>query len=132
MNEPVVETEAPNPAPILAVAWMRQAQLNQAADRRTKAFYNIRRWIAWLGVLATLFAILSQQVFSDLATPKPLFPNPYYASVGIAVKGLFIAIPVLASIFAAFAAKFYSNGSWLIYRAGSEELKKEIYFFRTV
>jgi hypothetical protein len=45
---------------------------------------------------------------------------------------LFIAIPVLASIFAAFASKFYSNGSWLIYRAGAEEIKKEIYLYRTV
>ncbi len=48
------------------------------------------------------------------------------------VKVLFIAIPVVASIFAAFATKFYSNGSWLIYRAGAEEIKKEIYIYRTI
>jgi hypothetical protein len=38
----------------------------------------------------------------------------------------------MASVFAAFATKFYSNGSWLIYRAGAEEIKKEIYLFRTI
>src|SRR5215470_3869175 len=61
MNQPVVETAAPKAAPILEVAWMRHAQLDQAAGNRTKAFYAIRRWIAWLGVLATLFAILTQE-----------------------------------------------------------------------
>ena len=121
-----METETPRPAPILEVAWQRQANLNLAADRRTKAFYTIRRWIAWLGVLATLFAILTQQ---------PFFSNTTTLAGFIAersVKFLFVATPVLASIFGAFAAKFYSNGSWLIYRAGSEEIKKEIYFYRTV
>jgi hypothetical protein len=126
MQEPVKQIEAPKPAPILEVAWMRHAQLDLAAGRRTKAFYTIRRWIAWLGVLATLFAILTQQ--STLT--KGTWPGA--AIAGVLIKGLFVATPILASIFAAFSSKYYSNGSWLIYRAGSEEIKKEIYFYRTV
>jgi esterase/lipase len=126
-----METETPKPTPILELAWLRHADLDLAADKRTKGFYTIRRMIAWLGILATLFAILTQQFFSlELDTPNP--PFAYYATIGIAVKVLFIAIPVVASIFAAFATKFYSNGSWLIYRAGSEEIKKEIYIYRTI
>jgi SMODS and SLOG-associating 2TM effector domain 1 len=126
MKELVTETETPNAAPILAVAWLRQANLDAAADRRTQAFYRIRKWIAWLGVLATLFAILTQlPVFSNTALPAVIL-------AGYLIKGLFVATPIIASIFAAFASKFYSNGSWLIYRAGSEEIKKEIYFYRTV
>jgi len=106
--------------PILEIAWQHYAELDLAADRRTKGFYNLRKWIAWLGILATLFAILTQvQPFGDpLAT--------------LAIRILFVAIPVLASIFAAFATKFYSNGSWWIYRAGAEEIKKEIYTYRTI
>jgi hypothetical protein len=33
---------------------------------------------------------------------------------------------------AAFSNKFYANGHWLIYRAGAEEILKEIYFYRTI
>ena len=122
MKEPVTEIETPKPAPILEIAWLRHADLDLAASRRTKAFYDIRKLIAWLGVLATLFAILTQQ---------PIFANTTSLQ-GVVVKVLFIATPVLASIFAAFASKFYSNGAWLIYRAGAEEIKKEIYIYRTI
>src|SRR4030095_14531623 len=83
-----------------------------------------------LGILATLFAIITQLYFPQPGPKPPPFLG--YATLGIIVKVFFIAMPVLASIFAAFATKFYSNGAWLVYRAGSEEIKKEIYFYRTV
>jgi hypothetical protein len=121
-EQAVTETETPKTAPILEIAWLRHADLDLAASRRTKAFLNIRKLIAWLGVLATLFAILTQQ---------PIFKDTESLQGGM-VNILFIATPVLASIFAAFASKFYSNGAWLIYRAGAEEIKKEIYFYRTI
>lgn len=117
-----METETPKPTPILEIAWLRHADLDLAADKRTRGFYNIRRWIAWLGVLATLFAIFTErQMFAGISPVLQLGTNV-----------LFVAIPVIASIFAAFATKFYSNGDWLIYRAGAEEIKKEIYTYRTI
>ncbi len=116
-----METETPKPTPILNIAWTRHAHLDSAATKRTRGFYNIRKWITWLGVLATLLAILTQLFFSDATT-----------LIGLVVKVFLVATPVLASIFAAFASKFYSNGAWLIYRAGAEEIRKEIYFFRTI
>jgi hypothetical protein len=132
------EPDTTKRAPILELAWQNHAELNLAADKRTKGFYNIRKTIAWLGILATLFAVLTQQFFSDFDITNPPDPNAANAPfigffvLGVLVKLLFIGIPVLASIFAAFATKFYSNGSWLIYRAGSEEIKKEIYLYRTI
>ena len=125
-----METETPKRDPILELAWQNYADLDLAADKRTKGFYNIRTSIAWLGILATLFAIITQQFFPNLEIENP--PFRYYASLGLGVKVLFIAIPIIASTFAAFATKFYSNGSWLIYRAGAEEVKKEIYIYRTI
>lgn len=116
-----METEAPK-APILEIAWTRYANLDLAADKRTKGFYDIRKWIIYLGVLATFFAILTQLLYPDGGGGIP----------GIILKVFFIATPVLASVLAAFATKFYSNGAWLIYRAGSEEIKKEIYLYRTI
>lgn len=128
-----METESTKTNPILEIAWQRHADLDLAADKRTKAFYDLRKVIAWLGILATLFAILTQYFFVDLSNPPDyLAAFPYYVTLGVSVKVLFIAIPVLASIFAAFSTKFYSNGHWLIYRAGAEEIKKEIYLYRTI
>jgi hypothetical protein len=120
-----METEAPKAAPILEIAWTRYANLDLAADKRTKGFYDIRKWIIYLGVIATFFAILTQLVFSKEQTG-------FMAILSVVVKVFFIATPVLASVLAAFASKFYSNGAWLIYRAGSEEIKKEIYLYRTI
>jgi len=117
-----METETPKPTPILEIAWLRHADLDLAADKRTRGFYNIRRWIAWLGVLATLFAIF---------TEREMF-SPISPTLQVGVNLLFVAIPVVASIFAAFATKFFSNGDWLVYRAGAEEIKKEIYTYRTI
>jgi len=115
-----METETPK-SPILEIAWTRHANLDSAASRRTRSFYNIRKWIIWLAVVATFFAIITQLYFSDTTN-----------ITGIVVKVLLVSTPVLASVLAAFATKFYSNGHWLVYRAGAEEIQKEIYFFRTI
>ena len=114
-------TESPKPAPILEIAWTRYANLDLAADRRTAAYYRIRRWIIILGVVATVFAVLTQLLTTD---PPDL--------ISLILKGFLIATPAIASGLAWFSTRYYSNGAWLIYRAGGEEIKKEIYFYRTV
>lgn len=117
----MMETETPKTAPILNIAWARVANLDAISNKRSAGHYRARRWIAILSVLATLFAILTEKYFSD---------NP--SMLGLFVKVLFVATPVLASIVAAIATKKYSNGDWLITRAGAEEIQKEIYFYRTI
>lgn len=130
----MMEPETPKRDPILELAWRQYANLDLAALKQGKGFYDIRKWIAWLGIVATLFAILTQQFFQqfnpfDLPAERRFLG---YYTLGLGIKVLFIAIPIVASAFAAFATKFYSNGSWLIYRAGAEEIKKEIYIYRTI
>jgi hypothetical protein len=116
-----METETSKSAPILNIAWARVANLDAKSKRRSAAHYRTRRWIAILGVLATLFAILIETVFSG--PPSVL---------GWIVKFFFIATPAVASGLAAFATKKFSNGDWLITRAAAEEIQKEIYFYRTI
>ena len=118
-----METETTNRPGILELAWQLHAEMDLAADQLTYGFYRIRRWIAGLGILATLFAIITQQL-----APDPV-PTSLEAWV---IRLFFIAIPIVASIVAAYATKSYSNGAWLIYRAGAEEIKKEIYTYRTI
>ena len=55
-----MDTQTAEVTPILKVAWTRVAQLDAIASRRSKGHLTIRRWITVLGVLATLFAILTQ------------------------------------------------------------------------
>ncbi|MDQ2690619.1 MAG: SLATT domain-containing protein [Chloroflexota bacterium] len=121
------ETETPKTAPILDVAWKRAAILDDMSKRRSASHHRIRRWIALLGVLATLMAILIGYRNAFAA-----FFAPYDNLAAVVVQGLFIATPAIASGLAAFASRKYSNGDWLITRAGAEEIQKEIYFFRTI
>jgi uncharacterized membrane protein YbhN (UPF0104 family) len=120
-----MDTETAEVTPILKVAWTRVAQLDAIASRRSKGHLSIRRWIAILGVLATLFAILTQLL--DTTGWRQRYPV-----FSLAAQIVFIAIPFLASTLAALASKKYSNGDWLVTRAGAEEIQKEIYFYRTV
>jgi hypothetical protein len=120
-----MDTETAEVTPILKVAWTRVAQLDAIASRRSKAHLSIRRGITILGVLATLFAILTQLL--NTSSLKQAYPV-----VSFGAQLLFISIPFLASTLAALASKKYSNGDWLVTRAGAEEIKKEIYFYRTV
>ena len=116
-----MENETPERSPILDIAWTRFAIFDAAAGRRTRAFYRIRKIILWMSVAATLFAILTT-----------VYPTNWPASVRLVLKFLFIATPIVASVIAAFSTRFYSNGSWLIMRAAAEEIKKEIFLYRTI
>ena len=107
--------------PILDIAWMRYAQLDQAAEKLENPHYKLRRWIAILGVVATLLAVLVQT-----------YPESFPALGKVILKFLLIAAPISASVLAAFFNKFYGTGAWLVMRAGAEEILKEIYNFRTV
>ena len=114
-------TLEPQPdVPILKIAWTRFAQLDALAEKRDKPHFQWRKTISILGVLAALFAVITQ-VYS------------YYmpAVLGLVLKILLIATPIIASVLAAFVNKFYSGNEWLVARAGAEEILKEIYLYRT-
>ncbi len=116
-----METEKPKTTPILEIAWMRYAQLNTSAIRRTNAYKRLRVGIAALGVAATLLSILAASYFSASTSLS-----------GVIIKNLFIITPIVASLLAAFGTRTFANGDWLITRAAAEEYLKEIYFFRTI
>src|SRR5215207_3187899 len=140
-EETLMETEAPKNTPILNVAWLRFAQLDASSKRGTSLYRNIRRWIATLGVLATLFAILS--LFFPRVGAASLIDAPqlitnlcgavgFCNAIGWIFRVILVTIPILASALAALATRGFSNGDWLVSRAGAEEIQKEIYFFRTI
>ena len=113
-------TEPQSNVPILKIAWTRFAQLDAVAEKRDKPFYLWRRWIAILGVLAALFAVITQ-AYSEYMP----------ATLSLALRILLITTPITTSALAAFINKFYSGNDWLVSRAGAEEILKEIYMYRT-
>ena len=115
-----METETPKVIPILNVAWARFSELDTTALARSKSHMRMRRGIAIVGILATLFAILSQS-----------FPQNS-GLIGLSFRVFLILMPLIASGLAAFTKIFYSTGDWLITRSGAEEILKEIYYFRTI
>ena len=87
-----METETPKTAPILNIAWARFSELDTTAIARAKSHMRMRRGIAIVGVLATLFAILSQ--------------IPTTALIGSGFRVFLILMPLIASGLAAFTKIF--------------------------
>jgi hypothetical protein len=116
-----METQPEQATPILEIAWAHFAQLDAASTKRTKSHLRMRRWIAALGILATLFAVITEYLAGQLM-----------AIPDLVLKILLITTPIMASVLAAFVSKNFSGGDWLITRAGAEEILKEIYAYRTI
>ncbi|HLO15884.1 MAG TPA: SLATT domain-containing protein, partial [Anaerolineales bacterium] len=119
-----MENETQKTVPILEIAWTRYAQLNAAAKRRSTAYKRLRLWIAALGILATFFAILTQEAAASRV--------PIPALLTLVIRAFFIAIPIIASVLAAFGTRAFRNADWLITRAAAEEYMKEIFLYRTI
>lgn len=107
--------------PILEKAWLHHAELDTHADRLSGRYLQLRRWVAILGVLATFLAI-----FIDT------FGEARSVEMQALLKVFLIATPLLASMIAAYTSHELGDGRWLSLRAGAEEIKKEIYIYRTV
>ena len=110
-----MENQSQQVPPILITAWTRYAQLNDMSLKRSKAYQQMRRWIIVMGILATMFAILTET-----------YPASFSVVGSLILKVLLIASPIIGSILASITGKKFSNGDWLISRAGAEEIQKEI------
>lgn len=115
-------TENPkSPNSILDLAWRYYAQLDEGEQVRSQTQKRVYRWVILLGILATLFAILTE-----------VYPENWPAFGNEVVKVLLAIVPITSSIVAAYSNKFFGKGDWLVMRAGAEEIKKEIYTYRTI
>ncbi|MBL8062426.1 MAG: SLATT domain-containing protein [Anaerolineales bacterium] len=117
-----METQETNKTPILELAWRKFAQFDDTSVKRTASYTNLRKWIAVIGVFATLFAIL-----------YTIYPQEGFPKTGRLIIQIFlVASPILASALAAFTSTNFATGDWLIARAGAEETLKDIYLYRTI
>jgi hypothetical protein len=109
------------PHPVLKTAWKLYAELDANSTRERDQHYAMRKWVAILGVLATLLAIIVGN-YAAMA--------PYWAEVTLRV--LLILAPIVGSLIAAFSNRFRTGFKFLSYRAAAEEVLKEIYLYRTI
>ncbi|MBE7556216.1 MAG: DUF4231 domain-containing protein [Anaerolineales bacterium] len=101
-------------------AWSRYAEFDTSAQAASKHHLTLRRAVLILAVIATLLAILTQ-----------LYGSPE-TMLGQALKIGLILVPIISSVILAFANKMQQGERWLAFRTGAEEIKKEIYFYRTL
>ncbi len=105
---------------LLETAWRRFAVLDANAETVQKQYMRMRRLMAFLGVLAVLFAILVDN-----------FTGQVSDMVGVILRVLLILTPILISVIAAFSNRFQQGQKYLSYRAAAEGILKEIYMYRT-
>lgn len=103
----------------LTIAWQRYGELDRNARRALSHHLQLRGWAIALSVIATLLAVLST-----------LFPAPTPTHTALRV-GL-ILVPIIGAAVATFANKFQQGERWLALRTGAEEIKKDIYLYRTL
>lgn len=118
-----METDSQKNEAILDLAWKRAANFSTHSGRRKDGFFYARRLITILSIVVTLIAIMTQ-LYKDWLEENP--------GLRLAAQIVFVATPVVASTLAAFASKKYANGDWWVTRAATEEIKKEIYYYRTI
>lgn len=106
---------------VLRSAWKRYAELDLQAIKLSRQSLQLRRWIAILGVVATFLAIVTNEFSDDVQF--------WFAQV---MRVSLIAVPIIISVLAAFTNKFYGGTNWLVMRAAAEEIRKEIYLYRTI
>jgi len=107
--------------PVLETAWKRFADYDNTAESTQDQYYLLRRWVLYFSIIATFLAIVVENF-------RTFFP-PVVVTV---LQVILIAVPIAGSVLIAFLSEFKQGQKYLAMRAGAEEIKKEIYLYRTV
>jgi SLOG in TRPM, prokaryote/SMODS and SLOG-associating 2TM effector domain 1/Protein of unknown function (DUF4231) len=113
----------------LADAWNRYEDLDKAAIRKQVLFKNLQLAILGLGLIATLLAISR----SGSALPlwlKQLFPVQFASAFQTLMHILIVLTPITISILVAANSRFREGNKWILLRAASEAIKREIFSYR--
>ncbi|MGK7876501.1 MAG: SLATT domain-containing protein [Xenococcaceae cyanobacterium] len=106
----------------LETAWQRYAQLKTNASAAFRQYLSLRGWAIALVVVVTLLAILTSSTDSALMA----------SNVGEALTACLILAPIVGLVIFAFTNKLQQGQYWLLLGTGAEEIRKEIYLYRTL
>jgi hypothetical protein len=99
--------------PVLKSAWQEFAACDHMASRLRTRFTCFQASILFLGVAATLLALIYNETHAQ------------------ALHWLVVAAPVLVSVLIALAGRHAAGQRWVLLRAAAETIKAEIYRYRT-
>ena len=126
----------------LVQAWEAFADYDYNATLQQRRFDGLQQAIIWLGLAATVLALL-QQLYAPrvqlaggivsgdtrLISADELWQRGF---VGWwAVYHLLILIPITLTVLVTVASRFKQGAKWLILRGGAEAIKREIFRYRT-
>jgi hypothetical protein len=123
--------------PLLTDAWQQFANFDSAASEKSRGFRRMRQLILWVGVIAVTFAVIS-----SAATPANIgaFYSGLFAGAALdswvfftdgALHVIALTVPIVSSVLLAGANRFYPGEDWLALRGGAEDIKKEIFRYRS-
>jgi hypothetical protein len=107
--------------PVLETAWKRFADYDSTAEQQQDQFYSLRRWVLYFSIAATFIAIVIENF-------RVIFPNFLITAFQV----ILIALPIASSVIITYLSEFKQSQKYLAMRTGAEEIKKEIYLYRTV
>ncbi len=104
----------------LKTAWQRYAELETNASKASRQYLILRGCSVALSVVATLLAILISQIGSG-SSPA-----------GEVLRACLILVPIVSAVILVFANKLQQGEHWQLLSTGAQEIKKEIYLYRTL
>jgi hypothetical protein len=99
--------------------WNDYRRWDEAAENYQNEFRALQWLAVWLGVIATLVAVLQK----GWPIPKEQTPQWWDYPLHLTI----IIIPILVSILFAFMNRFRPGTRWLLLRGGAESVKREIF-----
>ena len=106
---------------VLEIAWKRFADFDSTAEQQQDQFYSLRRWVLYFSIASTFIAIIIENF-------RVVFPAVFVTILQVILIGL----PIAGSVIIAYLSEFRQGQKYLAMRTGAEEVKKEIYLYRTV
>lgn len=122
MNSNQVDTVNSDLTLALETAWQRYAQLATNATSASERYLRIRSWAIVLSVITTLLAVITSYSDSQIMA----------STLGKFIQISLILIPIISSVILVFANKLQQGQYWLVLKTGAEEIRKEIYLYRTL
>jgi tetratricopeptide (TPR) repeat protein len=106
----------------LETAWQRYAQLATNASSIWRQYLRLRGFSVALTIVATLLAILSIWIDDSIVAPP----------IAEIFRACLILVPLVNAVILVFANKLQQGQHWQILSTGAQEIKKEIFLYRTL
>ncbi len=106
----------------LETAWERYAQLKTKASTALKQYLNLRGWGIVFLAIAALLAVVTAHPNSELIAP------PFDKVVTLSL----VLAPIISLVILAWTSKFQQGQYWSVLNTGAEEIRREIYLYRTL